>query len=142
MLQTFPEELGGPGGEGGGVGGLEEGGRPEPTSAGKDYASFLRETVGSSIPAFMCHFYNHYFAHTAGGLMIGKMVADRCLDGRTLEFYKWEKWGGDVKALLDEVRKSIDTMAGGWTEEEKEACLGETANSFKYGGALVASIRD
>lgn len=26
----------------------------------------------SKVEPFVCHFYNHYFAHTAGGLMIGK----------------------------------------------------------------------
>lgn len=26
-------------------------------------------------PAFICHYYNHYFAHTAGGRMIGAKVS-------------------------------------------------------------------
>lgn len=50
---------------------------PFPTENAVEYASFLRKTVASSLPAFMCHYYNHYFAHTAGGRMIGRKVADR-----------------------------------------------------------------
>ena len=50
--------------------------------------------ASESIPKFMCHYYNHYFAHTAGGRMIGRRMADKLLDGNTLKFYQWE---GDVK---------------------------------------------
>lgn len=58
---------------------------PEPTSAAADYAASL---PAMSVPAFICHFYNYYFAHTAGGRMIGKQMSDMLLDGATLEFYK------------------------------------------------------
>ena len=51
--------------------------------------------AGESIPKFMCHYYNHYFAHTAGGRMIGRRMADNLLESTTLKFYQWE--GGDVK---------------------------------------------
>ena len=51
--------------------------------------------IETGSPAFVCHFYNQYFAHTAGGLMIGKKMSDALLDGRTLEFYKWGD-AGDV----------------------------------------------
>ncbi|CAM9317662.1 unnamed protein product [Choristocarpus tenellus] len=137
MLETYNDELGE-----GVEAGVGVGGKPQPSKAGVDYAAFLRKIAASSLPAFMCHFYNHYFAHTAGGLMIGRMVAKSCFDGRTLEFYKWEKNGGDVRALLDATRKNIDVMADGWGLEEKEACIAETANSFKFGGALVSSIKE
>ena len=64
----------------------------EPTPAvgkpGADYVEVLRG-IETGSPAFVCHFYNQYFAHTAGGLMIGKKMSDALLDGRTLEFYKW-----------------------------------------------------
>jgi len=40
------------------------------------------------IPEFMCHYYNYYFAHLAGGRMIGKQMSKLLLDGETLEFYK------------------------------------------------------
>lgn len=60
--------------------------QPVVGEAGRSYASHLRSI--DSIPEFMCHFYNFYFAHTAGGRMIGKQMAALLLDKRTLEFYK------------------------------------------------------
>ena len=86
----------------------------------------------------MCHYYNHYFAHTAGGRMIGKKMADKLLDGTTLKFYQWE---GDVRALLDETRKSMDALASTWSESEKQACLEETMACFRYGGSLMVYMK-
>lgn len=34
--------------------------------------SSAQELAAKDAPAFICHWYNLYFAHTAGGLMIGK----------------------------------------------------------------------
>ncbi|CAM9191302.1 unnamed protein product [Ectocarpus sp. 8 AP-2014] len=130
MLEAYPDSWA----EGGGG----DGKAPSPTENALEYASFLREKVASTLPGFMCHYYNHYFAHTAGGRMIGRKVAESCLDGRTLEFYQWG--ADDVKVLLDGVRVKIDAMAKGWSEEEKEACVSETARTFKYGGSLLSSI--
>jgi hypothetical protein len=62
--------------------------RPEPGSAGKGYAQKLRDISATSIPEFVCHFYNFSFAHTAGGRMIGKQMSALLLDKKTLEFYK------------------------------------------------------
>jgi hypothetical protein len=63
-------------------------------AAGKAYSAFLRGLAAESLPKFMCHYYNHYFAHTAGGRMIGKSMADKLLEGTLLKFYQWD---GDVK---------------------------------------------
>lgn len=60
--------------------------RPAVGQAGQDYATLLQEI--NSIPEFVCHFYNHYFAHTAGGRMIGKQMSAMLLEKKTLEFYK------------------------------------------------------
>ena len=60
--------------------------RPEVGVFGKIYAEHLRAI--NSIPEFMCHYYNFYFAHTAGGRMIGKQMSALLLDRKTLEFYK------------------------------------------------------
>ena len=60
--------------------------RPDVGQPGTSYANVIREM--ESIPEFMCHFYNFYFAHTAGGRMIGKQMSALLLDKRTLEFYK------------------------------------------------------
>lgn len=60
--------------------------RPPVGQAGHEYAKHLRSI--KSIPEFICHYYNFYFAHTAGGRMIGKKMSSLLLDGRTLQFYK------------------------------------------------------
>jgi heme oxygenase len=62
--------------------------RPEPGSAGRQYAQKLRDISVTSVPEFVCHFYNFSFAHTAGGRMIGKQMSALLLDKKTLEFYK------------------------------------------------------
>ena len=54
----------------------------------------LSELAASSPAAFMCHYYNFYFAHTAGGRMIGQKVSQMALEGWMGAFYQWE---GDVK---------------------------------------------
>lgn len=107
---------------------------------GTEYVSMLGDLAAEEKwPAFVCHFYNHYFAHTAGGIMIGKMMSDKLLDSKTLNFYQWPE--GDVKAeLLPALRGKIDAMADAWTREEKDQCLDETATSFKYGGSLLKYI--
>lgn len=43
-------------------------------SPGLAYAQLLRGLAASDPPAFICHYYNYYFAHTAGGRMIGSKV--------------------------------------------------------------------
>ena len=45
-----------------------------------------------------------------------------------------------MKVLLDAVRVKIDAMAKGWSQEDKEACVGETGRTFEYGGRLLSSI--
>ena len=56
---------------------------------------------------FICHFYNTYFAHTAGGRMIGAKVSSMVLDNKQLEFYKYRS---DVKQLLENVRDQINEV--------------------------------
>jgi len=46
-----------------------------------------------------------------------------------------------VKELLDAARQHIDAMAASWTQDERDACLAQTAASFKGGGGLMASLR-
>eukprot|EP00640_Fibrocapsa_japonica_P004214 CAMPEP_0113936756 /NCGR_PEP_ID=MMETSP1339-20121228/3568_1 /TAXON_ID=94617 /ORGANISM="Fibrocapsa japonica" /LENGTH=236 /DNA_ID=CAMNT_0000939307 /DNA_START=248 /DNA_END=958 /DNA_ORIENTATION=+ /assembly_acc=CAM_ASM_000762 len=105
---------------------------------GAAYSALLRELIAAGdIPGFMCHFYNHYFAHTAGGRMIGQKMAQLLLDSHTLDFYKWD---GDVKAMGAAVLKNVDEMAATWTDEQKQACLEQTKNSFKYSGSLMSAM--
>lgn len=112
---------------------------PECGPYGRDYANFLRKISNESIPKFVCHYYNQYFAHTAGGLMIGKRMSDKLLEGKTLNFYKWSN--GDVKILLDNTRQKIDEIALTWNDAEKEDCLSETQACFIYGGSLMTYIK-
>lgn len=56
---------------------------------------------------FICHFYNTYFAHTAGGRMIGSKVSQMILDNKQLNFYKYDS---DVKELLNQVRDNINQV--------------------------------
>jgi len=123
----------------------EQGFAEPPVGAqGTAYAALLRELAAAgNVPyhwqMFTCHFYNFYFAHTAGGRMIGKMMSDKLLDGHKLEFYQWS--AGDVdKELLPGLRNKIDEQAATWTLEQKAACLKETANTFRYGGSLLQHI--
>mmetsp|Transcript_2665 Transcript_2665/g.5507 ORF Transcript_2665/g.5507 Transcript_2665/m.5507 type:complete len:310 (+) Transcript_2665:108-1037(+) len=111
--------------------------RPEVASPGKEYAETLQQAAKESIPRFVNHFYNFYFAHTAGGRMIGKRMAELLLDGETLKFYQWE---GDVKALLERTSGAIDALARSWTESERQACVDETAAAFKGGGAVLSHL--
>lgn len=57
---------------------------PEPSTPGTSYACYLEELSEKDPPAFICHFYNVYFAHTAGGRMIGKKVFSCSLDAPTV----------------------------------------------------------
>ena len=83
-------------------------------SFGKAYAERLREIAAAGEwEVFVCHFYNFYFAHTAGGRMIGKQLSDAILDKKKLEFYKWD---GVLKEHMDGVRKEINDMAEKWTQ--------------------------
>lgn len=62
---------------------------PEVGPAGMEYADELRRMAREgAIPEFICHYYNFYFAHTAGGRMIGKQMSALLLNKKTLEFYK------------------------------------------------------
>ena len=115
---------------------------PQIGEGGLKYAAFLESlaVTEAGLPKFMCHYYNHYFAHTAGGRMIGKKMADALLDGNTLKFYQWEGTK-DVRELLDAVRVSMDGMANTWSEAQKKECLEETAACFKYGGMLMQPMK-
>ncbi|KAJ8637586.1 hypothetical protein MRB53_011853 [Persea americana] len=110
---------------------------PEPSSPGTSYSSYLKELAEKLPPAFICHFYNVYFAHTAGGQMIGKKVAGKILDSKQLEFYKWD---GDFSQLLQNAREKLNRVTQSWSREEKDSCLEETEKSFKYSGEILRLI--
>ncbi|XP_058113249.1 heme oxygenase 1, chloroplastic-like [Magnolia sinica] len=110
---------------------------PEPSSPGTSYARYLEDLSERDPPAFICHFYNVYFAHSAGGRMIGKKVAEKILNNKELEFYKWDS---DLSKLLHDVKEKLNKVAESWSREEKDHCLEETEKSFKYSGDILRLI--
>jgi heme oxygenase len=112
---------------------------PSEDGPGHQYAALLKDLAVKSPPAFMCHYYNFYFAHTAGGRMIGAQVSKGALDMWMGDFYKWE---GDVKGLLNAVRGKLNVVADGWSREEKDACLEETMRTFSSSGSLLRLIAE
>jgi len=108
--------------------------RPQVGKPGLDYAQEIRRMGKEGlIPEFMCHYYNHVFAHTAGGRMIGKQMGALLLDKKTLEFYKWE---GDLNQIKDKVKGDIEDTVAQWSREEKDECVNATAAAFMNGGNL------
>nr|AAT08016.1 putative heme oxygenase 1 [Zea mays] len=79
---------------------------PKPSAPGTTYTSLLEDLSEEDPQAFICHFYNVYFAHTAGGRMIGKKGFRE--DSKDLEFYKWE---GNLSQLLQNVRNKLNQVA-------------------------------
>lgn len=112
-----------------------EAGRPSASATGYvEYLKNLKETKPESV---LCHWYNYYFAHTAGGRMIGRMMQDLLFDGKGLHFYEWET---DVKEILGTVRKTIDEVAKDWPREVKDECLTETGLAFGYSGTILNNL--
>ncbi|KAK7291131.1 hypothetical protein RIF29_06039 [Crotalaria pallida] len=110
---------------------------PNPNSPGVTYAEYLKELGERSGPLFLSHFYNIYFSHIAGGQVIAKQVSKSLLEGKELEFYRWE---GDVPELLKDVRENLNMLSEHWSRDEKNRCLKETTKSFRYMGEIVRLI--
>ncbi|MFS7934305.1 putative Heme oxygenase (biliverdin-producing) [Helianthus anomalus] len=64
-------------------------------------------------------------------------VAAKILNGKELEFYKWD---GDLSQLLQNVREKLNRVAENWTRDEKNRCLQETEKSFKFNGEILHLI--
>lgn len=47
---------------------------PQPSNPGITYVQYLEELAEKSPPLFLCHFYNIYFSHIAGGEVIARKV--------------------------------------------------------------------
>ena len=108
-------------------------------SPGTEYAKYLREMSEENLPGFMCHYYNTYFAHTAGGRMIGKAVADKILDGKKLDFYH-DYPEKNVKKLSAPVKDLIEDIALEWSQEERDQCTGQTPKAFQFAGQVMKQI--
>ncbi|KAI4996980.1 probable inactive heme oxygenase 2, chloroplastic [Hordeum vulgare subsp. vulgare] len=107
---------------------------PEPSTFGSTYAAYLSELAGRSAPAFLSHYYNIYFSHTTGGLAIGKKTCDKILEGRLLEFYKWDS---DPEILLKDAREKLNELSKHWSRKDRNLCLKEAAKCFQYMGRIV-----
>ncbi|XP_073135378.1 probable inactive heme oxygenase 2, chloroplastic [Henckelia pumila] len=110
---------------------------PQPSNPGTVYARYLEELAEKSRPLFLSHFYNIYFSHIAGGQMIAKQVSERLLEGRELEFYRWE---GDAEELLRGVREKLNALGEHWSRDEKNKCLREATKTFRFLGQIVRLI--
>lgn len=110
---------------------------PEPSNPGNSYAKYLEELSEKSAPLFLCHFYNIYFSHIAGGQVIARQVSEKLLEGRELEFYRWE---GDVPELMKDVREKLNMVGEHWCRDEKNRCLREATKSFRFLGQIVRLI--
>jgi heme oxygenase len=110
--------------------------RPGVGGPGLEYSQLLRTVASASVPQFVCHWYNFYFAHTAGGRMIGKQMSNLLLDGATLEFYQWKD--GDLAELKSRTKRKIDDLAASWTPAQRQECVDATLDAFA-GGAAVNS---
>ncbi|XP_012071692.1 probable inactive heme oxygenase 2, chloroplastic [Jatropha curcas] len=110
---------------------------PEPSAPGVSYAKYLNELAEKSAPLFLCHFYNIYFSHIAGGQVIARQVSEKILKGRELEFYRWD---GDVQELLKGTRENLNMLGEHWSRDVKNKCLKEATKSFRYLGQIVRLI--
>ncbi|KAK7310498.1 hypothetical protein RJT34_08052 [Clitoria ternatea] len=110
---------------------------PNPSTPGLTYAKYLQELAETSAPLFLSHFYNIYFSHIAAGQVIAKKVSGKLLEGKELEFYRWE---GDVPELLKGVRDKLNMLSEHWSRDDKNRCLKETTKAFRYMGQIVRLI--
>ncbi|WJX09419.1 inactive heme oxygenase 2 [Trifolium repens] len=110
---------------------------PDPSSPGITYAKYLEELAENSPPLFLSHFYNIHFSHISATQVIVKQVSEKLLEGKELEFCKWE---GDVQEMLKDVREKLNVLAEHWSREEKNKCLRETKKSFTFMGHIVRLI--
>ncbi|CAN6216397.1 unnamed protein product [Urochloa humidicola] len=100
---------------------------PEPSAVAVAYASFLEELSEKEPQAFINHFYNLYFGQSAGGVLIGKKIAEMTNLHKELEFYRWE---GNLSELQQNVRNKLNQVASTWSQEERDRCLDEMEKSF------------
>ncbi|KAF8728898.1 hypothetical protein HU200_018193 [Digitaria exilis] len=110
---------------------------PDPSALGSTYATYLTELAESNAPAFLSHYYNIYFAHITGGVAIGNKICKKILDGRELEFYKWDT---DAELLLKDAREKLNELSKHWTRKDRNLCLKEAAKCFQYLGKMVRII--
>lgn len=110
---------------------------PPPSAAAMNYVNYLRNLESDKPESVLCHWYNYYFAHSAGGRMIGRLMQDRLFGGHSFAFYEWDT---DVKQILNKVRVVIDEVAQSWPRDVKDECLKETGLAFGYSGTVLQNL--
>ncbi|GMP45218.1 hypothetical protein CsSME_00013810 [Camellia sinensis var. sinensis] len=110
---------------------------PLPSNPGITYVKYLEELAEKRAPLFLCHFYNIYFSHIAGGQVITKKVSEKILEGRESQFCRWE---GNAEELFKDVREKLNMLGEHWSRDEKNKCLREATKSFRYLGQIVRLI--
>jgi hypothetical protein len=69
--------------------------------------------------------------------ILRRLCMDTCTKTLFLfSFARTKQWDGDLNEIKARVKDSIETMAAGWTLEEKAECVSGTAGAFKFGGAV------
>lgn len=109
---------------------------PVAEGGGVEYSKFLKDLSDKDEAAFLCHFYNFVFAHSAGGRMIGKKVSEMILDGKDLKFYQWD----DLDGSKERTKAKINVLADDLSREDKDRCLEETMTAFDMSGKLLKYI--
>lgn len=82
------------------------------------------------MPAFLCHFYNTYFAHSAGGKMIGTKLSAVLLDRHKLHFYQYEGGERADKPLLQACLQTIGRLFGPPSRGHRVVCNGQSQSTF------------
>ncbi|CAH9078063.1 unnamed protein product [Cuscuta europaea] len=113
---------------------------PEPSNPGVAYSNYLEELGEKNPPLFLCHFYNIYFSHIAGGQVIAKKVCEKLIrggEGRALEMYRWN---GNEEKLLQGVREKLNMLSQHWPRNNKNRCLHDMRKSFRFLDKIVRLI--
>jgi hypothetical protein len=122
-------------------------------SAGRQYTAFLNDLLNrNDIPAFICHFYNIYFALTAGGTKIGKFMSSKLLGGKRLEFYTFteneDSVNSNINIEIENVSGSDETLVNassgdvGTTADLEHTATSTTSYTTPYSSPYIKSSTD
>lgn len=93
-----------------------------------DYAMYLEDLPRHIMT---CHWYNVIFAHLVGGNTFVAKSASHVLPPKWIETSDFFQ-PTDPETIVA-MRSALDTLAGTWTETERDQCVAETGTAFKLG---------
>ncbi|KAK4387550.1 putative inactive heme oxygenase 2, chloroplastic [Sesamum angolense] len=135
---------------------------PEPSNPGITYVQYLEELAEKTPPLFLCHFYNIYFSHIAGGQVIAKqdnctgfciVVQKPCLRFSSACYIGFAiclkeairrkrtgvlPMGGRCRRVVERVREKLNALGEHWSRDEKNKCLREATKAFRFLGQMVS----